>query len=221
MKFWPIIIAGQSSAAILLTAVIVTFDIQPLISVRWSFGSTILAAIAGVLISDFVFYWYHRAQHKWLWRQHSVHHSIENLTAINSYHHWTEPFVYALGIHLPLVFIDIRATPQLYYLTMLFAAWPYFIHSSALISIGPLSRIMIDNRFHRIHHSTEQRHFDTNFGAVTTLWDHVFRTAYVPEKNEWPQTGLIDQPEPLTYAQWSSAVFERPSNANSTAEHPV
>jgi sterol desaturase/sphingolipid hydroxylase (fatty acid hydroxylase superfamily) len=53
----------------------------------------------------------------------------------------------------------------------------------------------MDNRFHRLHHSVEERHFDKNFGLTTPLWDLLFGTLCVPAKDEWPETGLADQPE--------------------------
>ena len=46
-----------------------------------------------------------------------------------------------------------------------------FIHSSARLNIGPLRRLLCDNRFHRIHHSREQHHIDHNFATSTPLWD--------------------------------------------------
>jgi sterol desaturase/sphingolipid hydroxylase (fatty acid hydroxylase superfamily) len=77
-----------------------------------------------------------------------------------------------------------------------------FIHSSSRIDLGPLRLFLCDNRFHRIHHSVEERHFDKNFGAFTTLWDRLFGTAWFPEKDEWPETGLAEIDQPRSLRRW-------------------
>ena len=68
----------------------------------------------------------------------------------------------------------------------------YYIHSPIDVHFGPLRKVLVDNRFHRIHHSLEPRHFDKNFGVCFTIWDRWFGTAYDPAPNEWPQVGLAD-----------------------------
>ncbi len=45
----------------------------------------ILAALIAAVVHDFFFYWFHRIQHRWLWRWHAVHHSIEELNAVYDY----------------------------------------------------------------------------------------------------------------------------------------
>jgi sterol desaturase/sphingolipid hydroxylase (fatty acid hydroxylase superfamily) len=55
----------------------------------------------------------------------------------------------------------------------------------------------------------EPRHFDKNFGIFTTLWDSVFGTAYFPAKDEWPQAGVADFPEPQSVVEFLFARFMR------------
>jgi sterol desaturase/sphingolipid hydroxylase (fatty acid hydroxylase superfamily) len=205
LKFWGGMVLAQGLAAYALFGLIATFNIQPLITIHWSWGSAIVAAIVSGLCADFLFYWYHRAQHRWFWRWHSVHHSIENLSAINSYHHWSEPFFSSVLTTLPFAFFDLQATPQWIYLAFVIRLHPYYIHTASRLHLGPVGKFVIDNRFHRLHHSTDERHFNSNFGAVTTLWDHLFGTARVPADGEWPKVGLINQREPATIREWSSA----------------
>lgn len=56
--------------------------------------------------------------------------------------------------------------------------------------------VIVDNRFHRIHHSLDEKHFDKNFGIAMSLWDWIFGTAHWPSKDEWPKVGVagVDQP---------------------------
>jgi sterol desaturase/sphingolipid hydroxylase (fatty acid hydroxylase superfamily) len=43
---------------------------------------------------------------------------------------------------------------------------------------------------HHIHHSYLEEHHDTNLAAVTSLWDRLFGTLYIPEKDEHTPWGL-------------------------------
>jgi len=85
-----------------------------------------------------------------------------------------------------------------------------YIHSPTRLHFGPLWRLVYDNRFHRIHHSLEPRHFEKNFGVTTPLWDWMFGTLYVPAKDEWPDTGLADQADMDGIVDFLWRPFHRP-----------
>lgn len=178
--------------------------IKPIITIKSPLASTAVAAILGALWTDFIFYWYHRFQHRFLWRFHAVHHSIRNVTAINAYHHWTEPIFMTLVTGIPLMLIDIDFGPTLFLLASALQYWSFYIHSPIRIHLGPLSRIMTDNRYHRIHHSLQREHHDRNYGALTPFWDWVFGTLYMPAKGEWPAVGLDYVDEPKNFTEWES-----------------
>ena len=80
-------------------------------------------------------------------------------------------------------------------------------------SLGPLRAWFVDNRYHRIHHSLEERHFDRNFGAFTTLWDRLFGTHYAPEPGEWPDVGLAEVGEPGGVREWLDQPLRYPAPA--------
>ncbi len=185
----------------------VSVGIRPLITLPLSFDwagmlAMLMAPIAGALIYDFFFYWFHRAQHALVWRFHAVHHSIRELNAVNSYHHVSEPIFQAIFLVLPasLIVADTGSTvPAMLIILQLQAS---FIHSPTRIGLGPLRAFFCDNRFHRIHHSLEEKHFDKNFGAFTTIWDRLFGTAWIPAENEWPETGLAEVDQPRSLWAW-------------------
>lgn len=205
---------------------------QPLVIVplreylpAWS--SYVLGPLAAMAFYDFFNYWMHRAQHRWFWAQHSVHHSIRNLSAVNSYMHWTEEFFRLAFITIPtaVVFqLDIGGVTLVS--TMLVMAHGNFIHSASSLHFGKIGRLLLaDNRWHRIHHSIEREHFDKNFGTGITLWDRLFGTAYFPENHEWPATGVHDQPEVSTVSEYLWRPFARPLldpvQADRRARHEV
>ncbi|MEO2173102.1 MAG: sterol desaturase family protein [bacterium] len=43
---------------------------------------------------------------------------------------------------------------------------------------------------HHIHHSYLEKHWDTNFAAVTSIWDRMFGTLYIPQNNEYTPWGI-------------------------------
>ena len=181
--------------------------IRPLVRLPLSFdwagiAAIVLAPLAAALIYDFFFYWFHRAQHAFAWRFHAVHHSIRELNTVNAYHHVTEPVFQAVFLLLPVSLILADTGPAVPAMLILLHLQGGFIHSSSRIDLGPLRLFLCDNRFHRIHHSVEERHFDKNFGAFTTLWDRLFGTAWFPERDEWPDTGLAEIDQPRSLRHW-------------------
>jgi len=185
----------------------VSIGIRPIITIPLSFDwagifAIVMAPIAAALVYDFFFYWFHRAQHALAWRFHAVHHSIRELNAVNSYHHVSEPIFQAMFLLLPASLIMTDTGPVVPAMLIILQLQASFIHSPTRINLGPLRLFFCDNRFHRIHHSVEEKHFDKNFGAFTTLWDRVFGTAWIPAQNEWPETGLAEVDQPRSLRDW-------------------
>jgi sterol desaturase/sphingolipid hydroxylase (fatty acid hydroxylase superfamily) len=178
----------------------------------------IVTPLLAVILYDFFDYWMHRAQHRWLWNLHAIHHSIEELSGINSYFHWTEQFFRVGFIMFPaayLVGIDGMKTAVI--AELLIRVQGYYLHSPTRLHVGPvLRRVIADNLFHRIHHSIHPEHFDKNFGAGTSLWDWLFGTAYFPAADEWPETGMVEQPEARSIRDYLWGPFRRSAAA---AEH--
>ena len=158
------------------------------------------AAFLLMFATDFFTYWTHRAQHTWpwLWRLHSVHHSITELSAVNGFTHWAEQLMRFPAVTIPMALLipaDLHPLP----FVLGFGYFSgYFDHAATRLHFGPLRRVLCDNRMHRIHHSLQPEHLNRNFGVFTTVWDQMFGTAHFPAADEWPETGVRDMPEPLT-----------------------
>jgi sterol desaturase/sphingolipid hydroxylase (fatty acid hydroxylase superfamily) len=172
----------------------------------------IAATLAGLIIGNLLYYWFHRAQHAvpFLWRFHKVHHSITELSALNSYHHVTEDALqYVLTVAPMLLLIQFNSGAMPWIVAAILGTQAFYVHSSANINIGPLRYLIGDNRFHRIHHSNQERHFGKNFGTTTPIWDLLFRTAYFPQPGEWPETGLADTLEPKNVRDFLTMPFNK------------
>lgn len=151
----------------------------------------VVAGIIGGAVGDLAFYAWHRFQHRFLWPIHAVHHSVEDLSVLGNYHHVSDELIRTVLVALPYaLLLDIRSGPILAALGGLHGG---FIHSCTKLHFGPFRYIVADNRFHRIHHSTDPAHWNKNFCAFFPLWDVIFGTAYFPKPDEWPATGLVGQ----------------------------
>jgi sterol desaturase/sphingolipid hydroxylase (fatty acid hydroxylase superfamily) len=172
--------------------------------------------VISLIILDFFHYWKYRVQHQFFWRFHAIHHSIRDLSVVNSYHHWTDTVFSMILVSIPMAILIQFDAPTIFAIAALIGAQGAFIHSNTKIHLGLLNRLLVDNRFHRIHHSVEDHHFNKNFGERSTLWDQIFGTAYFPGKHEWPATGIIGEPEPVQTRDYFFRPFKRGDRHSAT-----
>lgn len=209
LLFWVIWVPISAAITVTLWALWKTLGVKPLLSVNaiaalgWLGPFAIGGAmIVGVLVGDFFAYWFHRIQHKYLWRFHAVHHSISDMSAVNSYHHITESLFNTLIISIPVSLIAIDYGPTHWVINALIWFQVVFLHSPATINFGSFRMIVADNRYHRIHHSIEPRHFDKNFAITFSFWDRLFGTAHKVDPGEWPSVGLSQIAQPQNLREW-------------------
>lgn len=186
--------------------------LHPLVTLQLWFGwngptrmlSLVLAPLAAAVVADFFFYWMHRVQHRFFWNFHRVHHAAREMNAVASYHHISEELFHTALMVAPMaLLVSPDAGPIVPFMAVFTALRGYYSHSNLRFHVGPvLRRLFCDNRFHRIHHSIEPRHFNLNFCSVCPLWDVLFGTAYFPARDEWPDTGVADFPEPTNIREW-------------------
>ena len=148
------------------------------------------------IVGDFLAYWLHRAQHRfqWLWAFHSVHHAEQQLSTLSqSRRHPAEQVLNGLAVHLPLVFVlglPTRAWIPWYMLMQVLQAAQ---HAQLDWRFGPLYRVVVSPVFHSIHHATDERLFNRNFGQMFSLWDYLFGTAAadMTRPQEYGVRGLV------------------------------
>jgi sterol desaturase/sphingolipid hydroxylase (fatty acid hydroxylase superfamily) len=156
-----------------------------------------------VAVADFLAYWRHRVEHAWLWRVHVAHHAPRELHVANDLGHPVQNIFNFVFILVPMSLIQIDGPGTPFVVGAIVTLAGYYIHSPVEWNLGPLRRVIVDNRFHRIHHSLEPRHFDKNFGIVFSVWDYLFGTAYDPGE-EWPDVGVAGVEPPRTVMQFLS-----------------
>lgn len=204
--FIPAFIIFGMLAAQLLAAI----GARPLINLRPL--PIIVAGLVFFLSYDFLYYWFHRAEHAfpWLWRIHAVHHSNEHLSAGFGYHHLAEAPLRAVLVAIPFGLL-IGGGAGSAFLAFILMMHGHYIHSSSRVNFGPVAWLIADNRVHRIHHSLEPQHFGKNFGAATLLWDWLFGTAHFPRPHEWPGVGLAGIKEPQSISNYLLMPLSHPA----------
>ena len=160
-----------------------------------SVSASVLFSLAGVLVYDFFYYWFHRLQHLMpLWRQHKLHHTDTALSVLTTYRvHWLEDALRAVLITLPMGLVFNVTPMQVAWMAYIMPQLGHLIHANLRLTFGPFTPVFVGPQLHRIHHSIEPRHRDKNFAAFFPVWDILFGTYYRPRADEYPATGVPDE----------------------------
>ena len=165
---------------------------------------------AAVLAFDFGIWASHWLQHRvpWLWEFHKIHHSAETLTPVTNYRmHPVDEIQSALTVGLCtgtvyglFRFLYAAPPPEFAVLGLNVALFAFYLfgfnlrHSHVWLSYPAwLSRVLVSPAQHQIHHSSDPRHFDRNFGLIFAFWDWAFGTLYVPRRREKLAFGLGEE----------------------------
>lgn len=166
------------------------------------------AALLWVL-TDFTFYWFHRASHRvrWLWCTHVTHHSSERMNfstamrqnATNIFNGGWLLYVWLAFAGFNPVWIGICFALSLVY--------QFFIHTTLVGKLHPaIEYVMNTPNHHRVHHASNEGYIDTNYAGVFIVWDRLFGT-FAEEKADKPIHYGITRPVP-TESLWVSWTHE-------------
>lgn len=139
-------------------------------------------AVLALVVADFFRYWVHRALHEvpLLWRVHATHHSAVRLYFFNGARiHPIEVLVSGCIENIPLLLLGVPAEA----LALRFVMGRVigrFQHCNLDVRLGPLDYLFSSPLNHRWHHSRDLREAAHNYGGDVIIWDHVFRTFYLP-----------------------------------------
>lgn len=157
------------------------------------------------LASEFAYYWQHRLAHTshWFWATHRVHHTpvqMDLAAAIRL--GWTGSIsgAWLLYVPLPLLGFDPRALALMLGLSLFYQFW---LHTELVPPLGPLEHVFNTPARHRVHHASNPRYLDRNFGGVLIVFDRLFNTAAVEDPAEPCRYGLskpMDTRNPLLIA---------------------
>lgn len=140
-------------------------------------------ALGILLIGDFVGYWMHRAFHgRRLWAFHAVHHSSVDLDWLSAVRlHPVNDAVMRVAGMLPVLalgFAPVAVAGIVPVLTLM----AILVHANVDWDWGPFRALIASPRFHRWHHTDETQARDKNFAGLLPLWDILFGTYHMPER---------------------------------------
>jgi sterol desaturase/sphingolipid hydroxylase (fatty acid hydroxylase superfamily) len=126
---------------------------------------------------DFCYYWFHRCSHviKFLWAFHLVHHSSQFYNLTVSYRlNWLGALISPV-FYIPLAFLGLPLDfiVVCYSLNLLYQ---FFLHTEAVGKLGFLENIIDTPSNHRVHHGSNKKYIDKNFGGTLIIWDKIFGT---------------------------------------------
>ena len=143
-----------------------------------------------LVFEDLSRYGLHRLMHRvpWLWRFHRAHHSAEVLTPLTLYRvHPVEMTLYYLRSMLVFGFVSgvfiylwgssvkgwqILGVDAIGFLFNFAGA--NLRHSHVWLSFGWLERWLISPAQHQLHHSSNPKHYNCNYGSMLAVWDRWF-----------------------------------------------
>lgn len=153
----------------------------------------VLSMAVVVVTADLINYSVHRLQHAvpFLWAMHSFHHSASAITLITGARHlWMERVLF--HSILPIMVILFEIPPSMVMIAgFIFLLPDGCAHLNVRIPMGRMITWINSPQWHRIHHSVQPEHHDKNFASLLPLWDIVFGTAWIPHRDEYPDTGLV------------------------------
>lgn len=142
-----------------------------------------------LLVTDLVWYWYHRLGHEinLFWAAHIVHHHSEEfnysvsarITTIQSI---VRNLFWAL---LPLVGFH---PAMVMTILVVHGTYSFFTHTQMIRKLGWLEHILITPSHHRVHHASNEKYLNKNYGDLFVFWDKLFGT--FQREEEEPIYGL-------------------------------
>lgn len=161
------------------------------------------------LYNDLLNYLGHRLLHRssFLWTFHKIHHSSKRLDVLNAARiHWFERIFYLLFFYVPSALIGFEAE-QVFAATVASVVLCTFTHANIKVPLGPLKYVLNNPQLHLWHHAAEvPAKRNVNYGSALSLWDFLFRTAYLPDNRSDIELGFAGM-EDLPTTLWGQQTY--------------
>lgn len=137
-----------------------------------------------LIAEDFIYYWLHRIDHKCrlFWAVHVTHHSSEEFNLTVGFRSSVFQPLYRFVYFMPLALFGFKGIDifLMYSITQLYGI---LIHTQFIQKLGFLEWVLVTPSHHRVHHGSNCKYIDRNFGMVFIFWDKLFGT-FTPETEE-------------------------------------
>jgi sterol desaturase/sphingolipid hydroxylase (fatty acid hydroxylase superfamily) len=158
-----------------------------------------LQVVEVLLVADTGFYFAHRTFHKvpFLWKFHSVHHSIEEMDWLAAHRvHPVDQILTKGASYLPVFALGFSDTAILIFV-LIYKWQSLVIHSNSRIGLGPLQWLFASPHFHHWHHANEPAALDKNFAGQLPFLDLIGGTFFLPGR--MPAQYGTNDPVPALY----------------------
>jgi len=139
------------------------------------------------IVIDFVQWYTHTLLHKYefLWNFHRVHHSVKEMGfAAHLRYHWMEPVVYKSIKYIPLAIMGGFTAQDVAVVHFFNIIVGHLNHANINLDYGILKYVFNNPKMHIWHHVKtlpEERKNGVNYGITLSIWDYLFKTAYIPK----------------------------------------
>lgn len=148
-----------------------------------------------LLVLDAWTYFWHRANHEWrvLWRFHRVHHLDDFLDTTSAVRfHPGEVLISALARAPLIVAADVDLASLLVFDSLVLVS-ALFHHSNLRLPVwfeAMLRLAIVTPSHHWVHHHARRADTDSNYGALLTIWDRLFRTRSLTQRTKDMRIGV-------------------------------
>lgn len=144
-----------------------------------------------LLTTDLVWYWYHRLGHEvnLFWGAHIVHHQ-------------SEEFNYTVSARITTIQAIVRNVfwcllplagfhpAMVMAILVVHGTYSFFTLTQMIGKLGWLEHILITPSHHGVHHASNPKYLDKNYGDIFVFWDKLFGTFQKEEAHEKPVYGI-------------------------------
>ena len=147
-----------------------------------------------LVLDDLRKYALHRVQHRvrWFWAAHVTHHSSQHYNLSVALRNpptvlFTLPFLF----RLPLALLGFPIE-MILFTAGLDSIYQFFTHTELIRRMPAwFEQVFVSPAHHRVHHATNPRYLDSNYGSMFIVWDRLFGT-FVDEDDAEPcRYGLV------------------------------
>jgi len=185
---------GSTMAAVVFGATIVAIYAavasHHLLTIPITWWSGALCFVA----DDLLYYAFHRSAHRvrWFWASHVIHHSSQHYNLTTALRQtWTGFWSLSFAFRLPLLLVgfDVRLVLFVAGINLIYQFW---VHTEAVqrLPFG-LEYVLNSPSHHRVHHGSNPRYLDRNYGGVFIVWDRMFGTFEAERDDEPVRYGLV------------------------------
>lgn len=179
------LISTSLSKAFTFGAVLIAYNMVPwFIPINWWTSLFCLIAL------DFCRYWAHRISHeqRFWWSTHVTHHSSEQYNFSVAFRlSWIQQL--KIIFFLPVAFAGFH--PVVFFICHQIAVlYQFWLHTELIKKLPrPIEYLFVTPSHHRVHHGTDGKYLDKNYGSTFIVWDRMFGT--FQQEEETPHYGIL------------------------------